>query len=346
VDIPDDFILSDRYQILDHIGTGGMADIYHARDLNLQREVAIKLLRDSLIEDPSFQARFLQEARSAANLVHPNIVTIFDFGYDADRYYIIMEYVPGMDLKKLLERRDVLPVAEALDIMIQACSGIGYAHRAGLVHCDIKPQNILVSTDGRVKITDFGIARALALIQPDERADTIWGSPFYLSPEQAAGKPPSPASDVYALGVTFYEMLAGKPPFDGGDFATLAHLHLTASPPPLQPRNPEVPDTLDLIIQKVLSKEPSARYRTADQLGRVLTTFLDESLSHTTSLSEQPQPISDQEPTPPLPEQTDAAVYIDWLAVTLGLLAFIALGGLIPLWLWVCLRYPICPLNP
>jgi serine/threonine protein kinase len=345
VEIPDDYILSDRYQILDHIGTGGMADIYHARDLNLQREVAIKLLRDSLIEDPSFQARFLQEARSAANLVHPNIVTIFDFGYDADRYYIIMEYVPGTDLKKLLERRGVLPTAEALDIMAQACSGIGYAHRAGLVHCDVKPQNILVRIDGRVKITDFGIARALALIQADEQAETVWGSPFYLSPEQAAGKPPSPASDVYALGITFYEMLAGKPPFDGKDFATLVMLHQTASPPSLLPLNPEIPEALDQIIQKVLSKEPSARYRTADQLGRVLTSFLDESLNHTTRPPEQSQSISDQEPYPPPQEPSTAAAHIDWLAVALGLLTFIAIGGLIPLWLWVCLRYPICPFN-
>jgi len=256
-----------------------------------------------------------------------------------------MEYVPGTDLKKLLERRGVLPVAEALEIMTQACSGIGYAHRAGLVHCDIKPQNILVSVDGRVKITDFGIARALALIQADEQAVTVWGSPFYFSPEQAAGKPPSPASDVYALGVTFFEMLAGKPPFDGKDFATLALLHQTASPPSLQPLNPEVPDTLDQIIQKVLSKEPSARYRTADQFGRVLKSFLDESVKRTTRAPEQPQPISDQEPYPPLPEPSISATHIDWLAVALGLLAFIAVSGLIPLWLWVCLRYPACPLN-
>lgn len=345
MEFPNDYTLSGRYKILDRIGTGGMADIYHGWDLNLQREVAIKLLRDSLIEDPSFQARFLQEARSAANLVHPNIVTIFDFGYDEDRYYIIMEYVPGTDLKKLLERRGILPVAEALDLMTQACSGIGYAHRAGLVHCDIKPQNILVSSDGRVKITDFGIARALALIQADEQVDTVWGSPYYFSPEQAAGKPPSPASDVYALGTTFFEMLAGVPPFDGKDFATLALLHQTAPPPSLQRINPEVPDSLDQIIQKVLSKEPSARYRTADQLGLVLKSFLDESLKHTMSSPVQPQPLSVQEPSLAPPESSLPSAQIDWLAVALGLLAFLAVSGLIPLWLWVCLRYPMCPLN-
>jgi serine/threonine protein kinase len=340
-------LLGGRYSLLGTLGKGGMADVYHARDLNLQREVAIKMLRESLIEDPAFQARFLQEARAAANLTHPNIVTIFDFGCDADRYFIVMEYIKGMDLKTLIRQRGSLAVPEAVELMIQVCAGVGYAHRAGLIHCDLKPQNILVSHDGLAKITDFGIARALSTIRPDEQADIVWGSPLYSAPEQTAGAPPTPATDVYALGVTFFEMLTGALPFDAEDPASLAELHLTVPPPAPRSINSTIPDTLEQITLKVLSKEPSARYRTADQFGRVLTTFNTHYTAKDgppaaqltyTSISE-PQTRSVSKAAPPKNA-------VDWLAVVLGLLAFLAVGGLIPLWLWVCLLYPFCPLGP
>jgi serine/threonine protein kinase len=324
-----------------------MADVYRARDLNLQREVAIKVLRESLIEDPAFQARFLQEARAAANLTHPNIVTIFDFGYDADRYFLVMEYIQGMDLKTLIRQHKSLAVPEAVELMIQICAGVGYAHRAGLIHCDLKPQNILVSRDGQAKITDFGIARALSTIHPDEQAEIVWGSPLYSAPEQTAGAPPTPATDVYALGVTFFEMLTGTLPFDAEDPASLAELHQTLPPPALRPINPVIPETLEQITLKVLSKEPSARYRTADQFGRVLMTFkahsplmeISPALHLAIPTISGPQTLSEAAATPP-------AKVVDWLAVVLGLLAFLAVGGLIPLWLWVCLLYPFCPIGP
>jgi len=188
--------LAGRYQLLSRLGTGGMAHVFQARDLNLQRMVAIKLLRENLISDPSFHARFLQEARAAANLSHPNIVTIHDFGVDAHQYFFVMELVSGTDLKTLLRRRQRLGVQETLGIITQACAGVGYAHRAGLIHCDLKPQNILVAPDGRTKIADFGIARALSTIDPLETSEYVWGSPQYFAPEQAAGGPPSPASDA------------------------------------------------------------------------------------------------------------------------------------------------------
>lgn len=343
---PNTTVLSGRYRILGRLGSGGMANVYRARDLNLQRDVAVKILRSDLIEDPNFRASFLQEARAAANLAHPNIVTIYDFGHDSGQYFIVMEYVEGTDLKSLMRKRDPLNIHEALAIMIQIGKGVGYAHRAGLIHCDLKPQNILVSPDGRVKITDFGISRALASIAPDERSDVVWGSPKYFAPEQAAGNAPSPSSDVYALGVILFELLTGSLPFQAETSAELAHLHQTAPPPSPQELNPAISDELELILLKVLSKEPSARYRTADQFARVLTNVgvLGEGQQKSANIE------TDEASSFPALEAngalltTETESRLDWLAIALGLIAFLLIGGLIPLWLWVCLRYPSCPI--
>lgn len=343
-------ILGGRYQIIGRLGRGGMANVFRAKDLNLQREVAIKIMHEQLIEDPSFQASFLREARAAANLSHPNIVTIFDFGHDGQRYFLVMEYIPGTDLKTLIRRKQKLDTLEAVNLMIQICAGVGYAHRAGLIHCDLKPQNVLITSDGRAKITDFGIARALATISADEQVDIVWGSPIYFSPEQAAGGPPSPASDVYALGVSLFEMLAGRPPFQADDPLKLSELHQTAPPPSVRLYAPEIPDPLEQIILKVLAKEPSARYRTADQFGRVLKTFLKQQEGSESLPAEAvmpPEPDNDPQAfTAPFVDTSEDETTIDWIAVGLGLLAFIAIGGLIPLWLYVCLLYPTCPFNP
>jgi len=263
-------ILNDRYQLEQTLGTGGMALVYKAKDLMLERNVAVKVLREDLSTDMSFRERFRQEARAAANLSHPNIVTVHDFGLDQGHLFIVMEYVPGTDLKTYIRERGRFSVQETLGLMIQACQGVGYAHRAGLVHCDIKPHNMLVTPDGRLKVTDFGIARALASISPEERSEVVWGSPHYFSPEQAAGLPPSPASDVYSLGVILYEMLTGQLPFNSPDAEELARMHREVQPTSPRTINPAIPQQLDEIILKVLSKEPSARYRTADQLGHLL----------------------------------------------------------------------------
>ena len=341
MEISDLPVLGGRYKVIRPLGAGGMAHVYQGLDLNLQREVALKVLREDLIEDPAFRDRFLQEARAAANLLHPNIVTIYDFGQDATGYFMVMEYVQGTDLKTLLRRRGRLPVEQAIDLGIQICAGAGYAHRAGLVHCDLKPQNILVSPEGRAKITDFGIARALASIHPDESSEVVWGSPQYFAPEQAAGGPPSPSSDVYGIGVMLFEMLTARLPFDTDDPARLAEMHLTTTPPSPRSFNPDIPPALEQIILKVLSKEPSARYRTADQLGHVLATFsatppppelLATPVAHEVSL----EPASPESETMRMPLSPAGA--IDWTAVALGLLAFVAVGGLIPLWLFIALR--------
>ena len=337
--------LGGRYEIVSKLGRGGMADVYRARDLSLHRDVAIKLLRENLTSDPAFQASFLHEARAAANLAHPNIVTIFDFGIDSGRYFIVLELIPGTDLKTLIRRRGNLPVSEAVDLMIQICAGVGYAHRAGIIHCDLKPQNVLVGSDNVAKITDFGIARAFASIQPDEQIEIVWGSPLYFAPEQAAGRSPTFSSDVYALGITFFEILTGNPPFNADDAAELSQLHQTAKPPYLKQLRPEIPEVLEQITAKVLSKEPSARYRTADQFGRVLMTYADQLQAPPIRSYTMPPPAENDPEASTTEMEITSPEGVDWLAVALALLAFIAVGGLIPLWLWVCLLYPSCPLH-
>lgn len=354
-------ILNDRYQLEQTLGTGGMALVYKAKDLMLERSVAVKVLREDLSTDMSFRERFRQEARAAANLSHPNIVTVHDFGLDQGHLFIVMEYVPGTDLKTRIREKSRFSVQETLELMIQACQGVGYAHRAGLVHCDIKPHNMLVSPDGRLKVTDFGIARALASISPEERSEVVWGSPHYFSPEQASGLPPSPASDVYSLGVILYEMLTGQLPFNAADAEELARMHREVQPIPPRAINPAIPSQLDEIILKVLSKEPSARYRTADQLGHLLlglyesdpslkksNFFLHEGgraapvISPTSVAVPSAQPSTaflpdDEEGYYAAPEEEaeEEPKKIDWGTWLLGLLAFASLFGLIPFWLYV-----------
>ena len=244
----DNNLLSNRYSIEELLGRGGMAFVYRARDLMLERTVALKVLRENFSEDPAFRERFRQEAKAAANLSHHNIVTVYDFGFDEDRLFIVMEYVPGIDLNTLIQQRGRINIERGVDLIVQACKGIGYAHRAGLVHCDVKPHNFIVTPDNLLKVTDFGIARALASIEPDEEAEVIWGSPQYFSPEQAAGHPPSPASDVYSLGVVMYYMFTGQLPFNAKTSQELARLHRRANPVPPREINPFIPETLEKII--------------------------------------------------------------------------------------------------
>lgn len=330
-------LLNDRYQLLEALGKGGMAFVYRARDLMLDRYVGVKILREDYTRDPAFQDRFRLEAKAAANLSHPNIVTVHDFGLDAGKLFIVMEYVPGTDLKTLIQQRGRFTPEEALPLIIQACAGIGYAHRTGLVHCDVKPQNMLVTPDQRLKVADFGIARALASIRPGEQSDVVWGSPQYFSPEQASGVAPSPSSDVYSLGVVLYEMLTGALPFNATTATELARLHLDVLPPLLTETLPDVSPALEKILLKVLSKEPSARYRTADQLGRVLLNFGNARSAPALALKPEAAPVMENS-TLPAPVET-TSLNIDWASVALGLLALLAVGGLIPFWVWVYFVY-------
>ncbi|MBV6393677.1 MAG: Serine/threonine-protein kinase PrkC [Anaerolineales bacterium] len=362
-------LLNDRYQLQETLGSGGMANVYLARDVVLDRPVAVKVLRREYSANENFQKQFLLEARSAANLSHPNIVTVHDFGIADNLIYIVMEHVPGKDLKALVRERGRYPYQQAIPLLIQACAGVGYAHRAGLVHCDIKPHNMLVAKDNRLKVTDFGIARALATIKPGERNDVVWGSPLYFAPEQAAGETPTPASDVYSLGIVLYEILTGTPPFTASTADELARLHISARPLPISEYVPDIPPALEEIVMKILSKEPSSRYRTADQLGRVLQTFgtapppvkaakepvsTPPVITIKQDIAERLAPQPDPEPEyyhPPYPPQTiqpePAPAYqaespsepIDWVAVGLGLIALLAWGGLIPFGLMIYFSY-------
>lgn len=390
-------VLNGRYRLLERAGRGGMATVYKAQDLMLRRLVAVKLLHDGLTDDEDFLQRFQREAHAAANLSHPNIVTVHDIGQDEHRHYIVMELVAGRTLKTLIreymDREGTpLPVARTLPLAIQICAGIGYAHRAGLVHCDVKPQNVLVTRDDRVKVADFGIARALSQASM-QTGSLLWGTPHYFAPEQAAGEPATPASDVYAIGVILFEMLTGRLPFEADTLPALALKHLHEPPPLVTTLNASVPAQLERIINKVLAKEPAGRYRTAGQLERILRTYHESSQQDTgpmflqrgteSSLSElqptsltservtevferpatrrarqsrlaeqmaQPasnveRPLTEQDTPLPFPQpaslNSSATVRsadsgevgtTDWTAITLGLLAIIAMLGLIPLW--------------
>lgn len=334
-------ILANRYQLLQTLGSGGMAVVYRAKDLTLERFVAVKILRPDFSKDEAFRKRFHQEAKAAANLSHPNIVTVHDFGLDGERLFIIMEYVPGSNLKTMIREQQVIPIEKALDLMIQACQGIGYAHRAGLVHCDIKPHNMLVAPDGRLKVTDFGIARALTTILPDEQNSYVWGSPQYLAPEQAAGLSPAPASDVYSLGVVLYEMVTGKLPFYSKDALELTRMHKEVIPISTRNINPEIPTELDQVILKVLSKEQTNRYRTADQFGRVLENFREASKNknlngnmHSINNTDSVKDSKAGSPNHALPQENLDSSF-DWKTAILALLAFLLAGGLIPFWLFI-----------
>jgi serine/threonine protein kinase len=278
-------LLNNRYRLVAQQGSGGMAVIYKAIDQVLGRMVAVKILRPSLITDPSFLERFRNEARSVAKLTHPNIVTVHDVGQDGNTHYIVMEFVEGRDLKKLIRTEAPFSIERALNIAIQICAGVGYAHRSGLVHADVKPQNVLVSESDIVKVTDFGIAQALSDAAIGERQKVVWGSPHYFSPEQAQGERPTPASDVYSIGVVLFEMLTGRLPFIGADQQELAMAHIRDVPPRVSDFNPSVPIQLEQIIQKVLSKEPASRYRTADQLGRILISYRKQGYQATGSMA-------------------------------------------------------------
>ena len=361
-----DALLNQRYKVISQIGAGGMALVFRAQDLSLGRLVAIKVLRESYTGDEEFLNRFLHEARAAANLAHPNIVTVHDFGEDAGRYYMVMEYVEGENLKDIIRASAPFSVDRALDNAIQICAGVGHAHRAGLVHCDLKPHNVLVTPEGKVKVTDFGIARVLIALHPGEVSDIVWGSPQYFSPEQAAGEQPTPASDVYSIGIMLFEMLTGRLPFQAENPQALAMMHLRDEAPPISLYNPNVPDALQRIISKVLAKEPATRYRTADQLGHILISYRDNGIEVTDGrAATPPQPAAPPTPSPtartaparpqPRPAPTvisrrpvvEEDVYgeeeeeagVDWLALVLGVVALVSVLGLIPLWLFVLLQY-------
>jgi eukaryotic-like serine/threonine-protein kinase len=253
-----------RYLILRKLGSGGMADVYLAEDKELGRRVALKLLDDRHANDDQFVERFRREAQSAAGLNHPNIVSIFDRGQAEGTYYIAMEYLDGRTLKELLVRNGPTPVPIAIDYARQILGALAFAHRGGIVHRDIKPHNIVVRKDGRLKVTDFGIARSGASQMTE--AGSIVGTAQYLSPEQARGAPVDARSDLYSLGIVLYEMLTGEVPYTGDAPVEIAMKHLTAVPEPPSKLRPDVPHDLDAIVMRALAKDPEQRYGSAEEM--------------------------------------------------------------------------------
>ncbi|MCY3782059.1 MAG: protein kinase [Chloroflexi bacterium] len=268
--MPGETLLNQRYELVAQQGSGGMSVIYRALDRSLGRMVAVKILRPNLTKDAELLEKFQQEARTFAMMSHPNIVTVHDVGSDGATHYIVMEMIEGDDLKKLIKTRGALPLDKALDLGIQICAALGFAHRSKLVHADVKPQNILINRDGVVKVTDFGIAQALTDTLPQTRSEVVWGSPHYFAPEQARGEKPTPASDVYSIGIVLFEMVTGRLPFVGRTQRELALAHLQAEIPRAIELNPELPIELSNVIAKVMSKRPNDRYNHADQLGHIL----------------------------------------------------------------------------
>ena len=267
-------IIAERYELLELIGQGGMADVYLAQDIILNRTIAIKILRTSLAKDPIYVTRFQREASAAAALSHRNIVEIYDVGEDEDKYYIVMEYVPGTTLKELILKRGAVHYIEAIDIMKQIVSGIAKAHQLGIIHRDLKPQNILVTDSGVAKIADFGIASMQSLAQVTQ-TDVIMGSLHYLAPELARGEKATAQSDVYALGIVFYELLRGEVPFNGESPVNIALKHMQEDLPSLLDFNPSIPQSVENIVIKATAKNLNDRYQSAAEMLDDINTCLD-----------------------------------------------------------------------
>ena len=255
--------IGERYEIIEKIGTGGMADVYRAKDQRLNRFVAIKILKTEYSNDKNFVTKFRGEAQSCAGLTHPNIVGVFDVGDDGELHYIVMELVEGITLKRFIEKKGRLSVKDAVGIAIQIAQGLDAAHQNHVIHRDIKPQNIIISREGKVKVADFGIAKAATSNTINQNAI---GSVHYLSPEQARGGYSDERSDIYSLGVTMYEMLTGRVPFAGDNSVSVALLHIQGEATPLRDLNPDIPPSLEKIVQKCMQKKPERRYLTATEL--------------------------------------------------------------------------------
>jgi eukaryotic-like serine/threonine-protein kinase len=268
-------VFNDRYEIQSRIGRGGMADVFRAHDRLLDRSVAVKVLFPEFATESNFVERFRREAQSAANLTHPNIVGVFDWGKQDSTYFIVMEFVAGRSLADLLRSAGPIPAARAADIAGDVAAALGFAHRNNMVHRDIKPANILVSDAGEVKVADFGIARALngATEQDLTQAGAVMGTATYFSPEQAQGSQPDPRSDLYSLGIVMYEMVTGRPPFVGDNPVAIAYRQVHEMPVRPAQLNPDIPLGFEQIIHRMLQKDPAKRYQTADELRNDLRRF-------------------------------------------------------------------------
>ena len=256
--------LADRYEIIEQIGTGGMSDVYKAKCHKLNRYVAIKVMKSEFSEDKTFVSKFRAEAQSVAGFTHPNVVNVYDVGDENGVYYIVMELVEGITLKKYIEKRGKIPFKEAVSIAIQVANGLDAAHKHNIVHRDIKPQNIIISKEGKVKVTDFGIAKVAS--SSTINSSSTMGSVHYISPEQARGGYSDARSDIYSLGITIFEMLTGTVPFDGDSTVAVAVQHIQDEIPAPSTVVADIPLSIDRIVIKCTQKKPDRRYQTAAEL--------------------------------------------------------------------------------
>ena len=295
-------ILANRYRLIEQIGMGGMAIVYRAVDLRTGHNVAVKVLRPEYNEDREFIGRFQREAEAASKMTHHNIVNLLDVGMDGDSRYLVMEYVQGKTLKQVIQERGKLSAPLACQITIRILSALEHAHRNGIVHRDIKPQNILVHADGHIKVADFGIAR-IADSSTLTRGDNVMGSVHYFSPEQARGEGATAASDIYSTGIVLYEMLTGRVPFDGDNPVAVAMQHLHATPVPIQSISPDVSPAVVQVCMHAMEKNPAMRYQSARDMAADLKTAME----HPESVQSAPERQSDYyQPKPQLYEEKAA----------------------------------------
>lgn len=327
----------DRYQVLERIGLGGMAEVYRARDELLGREVAVKVLNDKLSNDRSFVERFRREAQAAAGLSHPNIVSLYDYGSDDGANFIVMELIEGRGLEAIISQEGPLLPERAAEVASDVARALERAHNTGLVHRDVKPSNIMITSYGQTKVTDFGIARAIGdAEQTMTQTGMVIGTASYLSPEQAQGNPVDARSDVYALGCVLYEMLTGAPPFTGDTPLSIAYKHVREEPQKPSTTNPDVPDALDAIAMKALAKNPDNRYQTAREMREDLqrfiagqqvlatpllagTTTVAPAASGTQVIQREEEWVDDPEP-----EKRRAGLYVAIALLILGVFALLA----------------------
>jgi eukaryotic-like serine/threonine-protein kinase len=312
--------IADRYEVEELVGSGGMSSVYRAHDRLLERYVALKILHRQYSSDGGFVERFKREARAVAQLSHPNIVTVIDRGEDADRQYIVFEYVDGENLKELLGRSGRLPVADALALALQVARGLAFAHGQGIVHRDVKPQNVLLNGDGRAKVTDFGIARSLN-VDGVTQTGTVLGTSDYIAPEQASGGPVDPHTDIYSLGVVLYELLTGEVPFSGDNFVAVALKHVNEPPPGVLERRGDVPPRVADAVERALAKDPAQRFSSMDEFVAELEAALagleqeaDTDASGKTAVVRAPRP----------PARRTRSSAAPFLLAALGLLAIAA----------------------
>ncbi len=310
-------VLSDRYEVEELVGTGGMSSVFRAHDRLLDRKVALKVLHNQYSEDEEYVERFRREARAVAALSHPNIVTVIDRGEHDGRQFIVFEYIDGENLKTLIQRRGPAPVVTALELAMQVARGLSFAHQQGLIHRDVKPQNVLLNGDGQAKVTDFGIARSLDVQQGMTQTGTVLGTSDYIAPEQAQGQRVDEHTDVYSLGVVLYEMLTNEVPFPGENFVAVAMRHINEEPPSIRDKRPDVSPRFEAAVQRAMAKRPEDRFQTMADFCRELEAILAEAQGSTVvapAIAKRPRtPRRGANPWP----------------IILALVTLIAIGGVI-----------------